>query len=72
MRVFERECGLLPEEILMVGDTFSDIEFGINSGTHTLGVGKSEKNRNKLATLAEYVAHDVSEIFDILEKIENS
>lgn len=72
MGVFERETGLAPDEILMVGDTFSDIEFGINSGTHTLGVGKSEKNRKKLATLAEYVARDVSEIFEVLEKIENS
>ncbi len=72
MSVFERECGLSPEEILMVGDTFSDIDFGINAGAHTLGVGKSEKNRAKLGTRAEYVARDVSEIFDILEKIENS
>lgn len=69
MSVFEKKTGLLPDEILMVGDTFSDIDFGINSGTHTLGVGKLLKNRNKLATRAEYTARDVSEIFGILEKI---
>ena len=69
MRVFESETGLSPSEILMVGDTFSDIDFGINSGTHTLGVAKTEKNRRKLEARAEYVARDVSEIFGVLEKI---
>lgn len=71
MRVFERKTGLSPDEILMVGDTFSDIDFGINAGTHTLGVAKSDKNREKLATRAEYTAYDVSEIFDVLAKIED-
>ena len=71
MTVFERETGLSPDEILMVGDTFSDIDFGINAGAHTLGVATTDKNREKLATRAEYMAKDVSEIFGILAKIEN-
>ncbi len=72
MTVFERETGLSPDEILMVGDTFSDIDFGINAGTHTLGVAKTEKNRRKLETKAEFVSYDITDIFNVLGKIEGN
>ena len=67
MGVFMQKTGLSPDEILMVGDTFADIDFGINSGTHTLGVGRSEKNRSRLAKKAEFIGRDISAVFDVIE-----
>ncbi len=69
MRVFLKEHGLSPSEVLMVGDTETDMLFGRNSGTHTLGVGKTERNRKILSSLAEFTAADVLKIPEIIKQI---
>ena len=71
MRVFMKETGFTPDEILMVGDTYSDMDFGINSGTRTLGVARSGSNREKLAKKADYVRGDISKVFEVIMAIEN-
>ncbi len=70
MNVFMKKTGFSPDEILMVGDTFADIEFGKNSGTRTLGVAKTENNRKKLSKKADYVRHDVSFVPEVIDLIE--
>ena len=69
MRVFMEKTGLLPCEILMVGDTLSDMLFGKNCGVYTLGVGKNEGNRKILGEISDYTAPDVSFIPEILNSI---
>ena len=72
MSVFMEKTGLSKEEILMVGDTFADIEFGKNSGTLTLGVARTEKNRDKLMGAADYVRRDISHVFEVIDIIEGT
>ncbi len=62
MLAFCAEFGLTPEEVIMVGDTASDMRFAQNSGTRALGVAKSADDAARLAPLAETVLHDVSAI----------
>ena len=69
MLEFCRLTALSPTEVLMVGDTLADMEFGKNAGAYTLGVGKSEKNREILAAAADFLAPDISHIPEILRKI---
>ncbi len=69
MNVFMSEYGLSPSEVLMVGDTRSDMLFGTNAGTYTLGIASSEKNREYLEPFAHYTAESVTKIPEILLSI---
>ena len=58
--------GLDKGEVLMVGDTFTDIAFAKNSGVTSVGVGKDKYSRDLLlAAGASHAVCDVSEIFSI-------
>ncbi len=67
MKLFMKETGLGGDEILMVGDTATDMQFGKNAGTYTLGVAKTEKNRKILEPLADFVAKDISVIPELIK-----
>ena len=61
MNEFMREFSLSPHEVVMVGDTETDILFAKNSGVYSIGVGKTEENRRiLLAAGADECYHDVS------------
>ena len=63
MDLFCERFGFLPSEVLMVGDTETDMVFGLNAGAHVLGVGKTEENRVHLVSVgAEDAVYDVSHI----------
>ncbi len=66
MNLFLSEYHLAPDEVLMVGDTESDMLFGRNAGTYTLAVGKTEQNRAYLSPLADFTAESVLAIPDII------
>lgn len=56
------------EEVLMVGDTETDILFALNSGVPSIGVGKTEENRDFLLSLgATAVFPDISYIPEWIE-----
>ncbi len=63
------EKGYAKDEVLMVGDTLIDAEFAKNGGIKMVGVAKSEENKNTLLPVADAVVHDISKIFDVIDKI---
>ena len=62
----EREH-LLKSEVVMVGDTLTDIQFARNGGIKVVGVSKSEGNKSFLEGKADSVIPDISYIFDVIE-----
>lgn len=66
-RLICEENGLSPDEIVMVGDSLVDIQFGKNGGATAVGVGKSPVNRALLeAAGADFVLPDVSFLGKVL------
>ncbi len=65
MRVFCERFGLLPSEVLMVGDTLTDMAFAENSGAHAIGIAKTEADARILAPHAEHILRDVSHIWEL-------
>ncbi len=62
IRLFCREFSLEPDEVMMVGDTVSDMQFAIAGGVHPIGVAKTEQDREALAPYAERILYDISEL----------
>lgn len=62
----ERER-FLESEVVMVGDTLTDIQFARNGGIKVVGVAKSEGNKSFLEGKADSVIPDISYIFDVIE-----
>ena len=66
---FMREFSLSADEVVMVGDTETDILFAKNAGVYSLGVGRTEENRNLLrAAGADECFHDISYIPEWIDK----
>ena len=62
--------GLSPDEILMVGDTMTDMKFAENGGVKAVGVTKCEEGRRLLKFKAYTVIDDISKIFDVMSSME--
>lgn len=60
-------CNFEKSEIVMVGDTMTDILFAKAGGAFAISVSKNEKNRARLAPKADLV---ISEISDLVRHIE--
>lgn len=60
------EKGAKKSEIVMVGDTFTDMNFAKNAGVKSVAVSKSEKNRKLLEPMADAVIEDISHIFEVI------
>lgn len=63
---FCRTFDLKQENVVMVGDTMTDVLFARNAHLKMVGVAKTEKNKQILSKDAELVIHDVSELLNIL------
>ena len=67
---FMQRHSLSADEVLMVGDTETDILFAKNAGVRSVGVGKKASNREFLSSIgATYIMPDVSGIADIIDKL---
>jgi phosphoglycolate phosphatase-like HAD superfamily hydrolase len=55
------------ENILMVGDTVTDIKFARNVGIKVISIAKDQRNRELLTPLADGIISDMSELLDIVE-----
>ena len=67
MNSFMARHSLSADEVLMVGDTATDIIFAKNSGVRSVGVGHKESNREYLASVgADFTMPDVSGIPDLI------
>ncbi len=64
-----REMNISPNEVLMVGDTLTDMRFAENSGTHFMGVAKDSASADILRPHTKYLAKDISYVLDIAERI---
>ncbi len=62
--------GISADSAVMIGDTMTDVRFARNAGMNIIAVGKTEKNRQRLMSHADYVVDDVSYIHDIIEVYE--
>ena len=65
--VFCKTFDLIDENVVMVGDTMTDILFARNANIRMVGVAKTEKNKQILKKETEIVVHDVSDLLNILE-----
>lgn len=63
---FCEEEQLNKDEVIMVGDTLTDMEFAANGGIKAVGVAKTDKNKSILLTVTDTVLNDVSQIFEVL------
>lgn len=55
-------------EIIMVGDTMTDVYFAKNAGISVIGVGETEEKRNHLREHADIVLPDISYIIEHIEE----
>ena len=62
-----KKFNLDKDEIVMVGDTFTDVHFAKNAGIRMICVAKSETNRKILSAEAETIVHDISCITEHLD-----
>ncbi|AIF68087.1 pyrophosphatase [Terribacillus saccharophilus] len=61
--------GSLPEEAIMVGDNYHDIESGKNAGTKTAGVAWSIKGKQSLLAYGpDYMLEDIRDLLDIVKE----
>lgn len=65
----EEESGLVPEELLMVGDTPTDIKFAKNGGIAAVGVAVADEDKRILKKGAVAVIDDISQLEGILNEI---
>ncbi len=70
--IFEycKAVGSSGDKAVMVGDTMTDVRFARNAGMTIIGVGTTEKNRQRLMSYADFVVDDISYIHDIIERVE--
>ncbi len=69
MHAFCEAAGLRPDEVIMVGDTASDMRFAHASGAHPVAVAKEAADAAVLSPLAEAVLSDVSALPAYLDKL---
>lgn len=62
--------GLERSEILMVGDTLTDMTFAENGGIRSVGVSKTDEGKLLLLPKASFVTDDISRIFDVINSME--
>lgn len=64
---FLSEFGIPTQKAVMVGDTMTDIRFARNAGIFVIGVGETQKSRERLMPYADAVIPDISYLPDIIE-----
>ena len=64
---FCKLTGAGKDEIIMVGDTMTDVRFARNAGICVVGVGETEEKRSRLCDHADAVFPDISYIFEYIE-----
>ena len=59
--------GLKKENVIMVGDTLTDVNFAKNAGIKVIGVAKHEFNKKILENNADVVVDDLSYILNLID-----
>ncbi len=66
MNCFLKDFSLDKSEVLMVGDTLTDIRFAKNSGVRPISVAKKEEDKNMLLKENDTVVYDISHVIEVL------
>lgn len=64
---FCEKIGIEKENLIMVGDTLTDMRFAQNGGVRAVGVAKTQGNKDVLMTMTDTVIYDVSHIFEVID-----
>ncbi len=67
MKKFCEQFEFAPDEVIMVGDTTTDMKFAQNSGVMAVGVAKTNDNKMQLLQFTDCIFKDISYILDILK-----
>lgn len=65
----EKEFGFAPDELIMVGDTLTDMEFAKNGGIAAAGAAVSDEDKEILKKDAAVVIDDISQLEGITDEI---
>ncbi len=68
MKLFCDLFKLTPDEVIMVGDTLTDMEFAQNSGTKVMGVAKKESDKKLLLQYTDCIFDDISYVLELLNR----
>ena len=71
IEVLCEQFGFAKDEVVMVGDTMTDVRFARNGGIRVIAVSKTEAGRAFFAGEADAVTEDISGVANILEGWEN-
>ena len=64
---FCAKYGFAKEQVVMVGDTMTDMRFAKNAGIRGVGIAKDETRREILAAATDTLIYDLSGLFAVLE-----
>lgn len=70
MKMLCLKYNLKPCEIIMVGDTAADMNFAANAGVTAIGIAEKSDDQKHLRNYTEYVLCNVSELAELLSKME--
>lgn len=60
------DFGFEKSEVVMVGDTLTDMNFAINGGIRSVGLAKTEENKHVLLEKTETVIPDISYLYEVI------
>lgn len=60
------DYGFSKSEVVMVGDTLADMNFAINGGVRSVGLAKTEGNKDILSEKTETVIPDISHLCEVI------
>lgn len=61
LHAFCQHCDLVPQQVIMFGDTVSDMKFGRNAGASTIGVLTGTATEDELQPYADTVLYSVAD-----------
>ena len=64
---FCQKMGIAKDQVVMVGDTMTDVRFAKNAGIMVVGLAQNEGNRAILAPHADVVVSSLSQLADVLK-----
>lgn len=68
IRKYSVESGIAPDNMIMVGDTMTDVCFAHNCGMAVIGIGETEQKAERLRPYADEVIPDISHVIEFIRR----
>ena len=68
IRKYSVESGIAPDNMIMVGDTMTDVCFAHNCGMAVIGIGETEQKAERLRPYADEVIPDISHVIELIRR----